>query len=103
MKLLGIHGVGSCKSVMRSDRPCHCMPRPRMPSAPPMMRSAAKNNAGPIVLANAGTSVVRLRKRALSRRANSNPGMAILFACFPGSLCYHNASAGMLEKPGEQS
>jgi hypothetical protein len=25
MKLLGIHGVGSCKSVMRSDMPCHCM------------------------------------------------------------------------------
>ena len=58
----GIHGVGSWCSVMRSDSPCHCMPRLKTPSAPPMMRSAARNRAGPIVLANAGTSVVRLRK-----------------------------------------
>ena len=60
--VLGIHGVGSCCSVMRSDSPCHCMPRPNAPSAPPMIRSAARNSAGPMVLANAGTSVVRLLK-----------------------------------------
>src|SRR5262249_41070368 len=60
MYVLGIHGVGSWCSVIRSDSPCHCMPRLNAPSAPPMIRSAPKNNAGPIVFAYAGTSVVRL-------------------------------------------
>src|SRR5947209_5705152 len=62
MKVLGIHGVGSWCKVIRSDNPCHCMPRLKAPSAPPMIRSAARNSPGPMVLANAGTRVVRLRK-----------------------------------------
>ena len=38
------------------------MPRARAPSAPPMMRSAARNSPGPMVLAKHGTWVVRERK-----------------------------------------
>ena len=29
MNELGIQVDGSCMSVIRNDRPCHCMPRPR--------------------------------------------------------------------------
>ena len=38
------------------------MPRSKTPSAPPMIRSAWRKSPGPIVLAKAGTSVVRLLK-----------------------------------------
>ena len=62
MKEDGTQGSGPYLKVIQSDIPCHCIPRPKMPSAPPMIRSAWRNSPGPIVLANAGTSVVRLRK-----------------------------------------
>ena len=89
MYVLGIHGVGSCSSVMRSDRPCHCMPRPKVPSAPPMMRSAARNSAGPMVLANAGTSVVRLLEagqRVLLDRQRMQPGAQAMRLLLPLGL-----------------
>ena len=62
MNVEGIQGVGSCRSVIHSDRPCHCIPRPNVPSAPPMILSQPKNRPGPTVLAKAGTCVVRLLK-----------------------------------------
>ena len=91
MKLLGIHGVGSWCRVMRKDNPCHCMPRPKVPSAPPRMRSDCRNSPGPIVFANAGTSVVRLRKLVMAF-------CSIVSGCsFAPSRCvcsFHAASPG---------
>lgn len=62
MNVDGIQGVGSCRSVIHNESPCHIIPRPKVPSAPPMILSHPRNNPGPIVLANAGTCVVRLLK-----------------------------------------
>src|SRR5438105_9106176 len=39
--VLGIQGLGSWCRVMRRDRRCHCMPRPKAPAAPPIILSAA--------------------------------------------------------------
>ncbi len=62
MNVLGTQGSGPYRRVIQRLAPCHCMPRSKMPSAPPMIRSAWRNSPGPIVLAKAGTSVVRLLK-----------------------------------------
>src|SRR5262249_3083460 len=59
---LGTQGSGPCGEVIQRLIPCHCIPRSNRPSAPPMIRSALRKRPGPIVLANAGTSVVRLLK-----------------------------------------
>ena len=53
---------GPYRSVIHRDIPCHCIPRLKMPSAPPIIRSDWRNRPGPTVLARHGTSVVRLLK-----------------------------------------
>ena len=60
--IAGVRALAPDAIVMRNDSPCHCIPRLNAPSAPPMIRSAPRNSPGPIVLANAGTKVVRLLK-----------------------------------------